>query len=60
MENAKTHFELTKLYKSAKTMEEKLRFLGALCGFKDKKLLLKSLDFSQNFSSPLSKICNYQ
>ena len=45
--NSKTHAELTKLYKNAKTMEEKLRFLGALCGFKDKKLLLKSLDFSQ-------------
>jgi len=46
--NTKTHAELTKLYKNAKTMEEKLRFLGAMCGFKDKKLLLKSLDFSQN------------
>jgi len=46
--NIKTHAELTKLYKNAKTMEEKLRFLGAMCGFKDKKLLLKSLDFSQN------------
>ena len=45
--NSKTHSELTKLYKNAKTMEEKLRFLGALCGFKDKKLLLKTLDFSQ-------------
>jgi len=45
--NSKTHTELTNLYKNAKTMEEKLRFLGALCGFKDKKLLLKSLDFSQ-------------
>ncbi len=45
--NSKTHAELTKLYKNAKTMEEKLRFLGALCGFKDKKLLLKTLDFSQ-------------
>ncbi len=45
--NSKTHAELTKLYKNAKTVEEKLRFLGALCGFKDKKLLIKSLDFSQ-------------
>ena len=45
--NSKTHAELTKLYKNAKTMEEKLRFLGALCGFKNKKLLVKSLDFSQ-------------
>ncbi len=45
--NKKTHAELTKLYKNAKTMEEKLRFLGAMCNFKDKKLLTKSLDFSQ-------------
>jgi len=46
--NAKTYAELKKLYKNAKTMEEKLRFLGAMCDFKDKKLLLKSLDFSQS------------
>jgi tricorn protease interacting factor F2/3 len=61
--NSKTHAELTKLYKNAKTMEEKLRFLGALCGFKDKKLLLKSLDFSQtsqvrsqNMQLPIMKV----
>ena len=61
--NAKTHAELTKLYKTAKTMEEKLRFLGALCGFKDKKLLLKSLIFSQtsqvrsqNMTLPIMKV----
>ncbi|MDH3656672.1 MAG: M1 family metallopeptidase [Nitrosopumilus sp.] len=46
--NAKTHAQLTNLYKNAKTMEEKLRFLGSICGFKNTKLLLKSLDFSQN------------
>ncbi|MHA7647078.1 M1 family metallopeptidase [Nitrosopumilus sp. S4] len=45
--NAKTHAQLTKLYKTSKTMEEKLRFLGAMCGFKDKKLLIKTLNFSQ-------------
>lgn len=45
--NAKIHAQLTKLYKTSKTMEEKLRFLGAMCGFKDKQLLLKSLNFSQ-------------
>ena len=28
-------------------MEEKLRFLGAMCNFKDPKLLQKSLNFSQ-------------
>ncbi len=61
--NSKTHAELTKLYKKAKTMEEKLRFLGAMCGFKDKKLLLKSLDFSQtpnvrsqNMQLPIMKV----
>lgn len=61
--NAKTHTELTKLYKNAKTMEEKLRFLGALCGFQDKKHLLKSLDFSQtsevrsqNMQLPIMKV----
>ena len=61
--NAKTHAELTKLYKNAKTMEEKLRFLGALCGFQDKKHLLKSLDFSQtsevrsqNMQLPIMKV----
>ena len=61
--NSKTHTELTKLYKNAKTMEEKLRFLGAMCGFKDKKFLLKSLDFSQtsnvrsqNMQLPIMKV----
>ncbi|QLH06944.1 M1 family metallopeptidase [Nitrosopumilus ureiphilus] len=61
--NSKTHVELTKLYKNAKTMEEKLRFLGAMCGFKDKKLLLRSLDFSQtpsvrsqNMQLPIMKV----
>jgi len=61
--NAKTHAQLTKLYKNAKTMEEKLRFLGAMCGFKDKKFLLKSLDFSQtsevrsqNMQLPIMKV----
>jgi len=45
--NSRTYNELVKLYKNGKTMEEKLRFLGALCGFKNQKLLKKSLDFSQ-------------
>ena len=65
--NAKTHSELIKLYKTAKTMEEKLRFLGALCGFKDKKLLLKTLDFSQtsqvrsqNMQLPIMKVAANQ
>jgi tricorn protease interacting factor F2/3 len=44
-------------------MEEKLRFLGALCSFKDEKLLLKSLNFSQtsevrsqNMQLPIMKV----
>ncbi|MFQ5440369.1 MAG: M1 family metallopeptidase [Nitrosopumilaceae archaeon] len=61
--NLRTHNELVKLYKNAKTMEEKLRFLGAMCGFKDPKLLKKSLDFSQtsqvrsqNMQLPIMKV----
>ena len=59
----KTFDQLTKLYKNAKTMEEKLRFLGAMCGFKDTKLLVKALDFSQtpevrsqNMQLPIMKV----
>ena len=58
-----THDQLTKLYKNSKTMEEKLRFLGAMCGFKDTKLLIKTLNFSQtsevrsqNMQLPIMKI----
>ncbi len=61
--NSKTHAELTRQYKKAKTTEEKLRFLGALCSFKDKKLLKRSLDFSQtsavrsqNMQLPIMKV----
>ena len=61
--NSKTHTELVQLYKNSKTMEEKLRFLGAMCGFKDQKLLKKSLDFSQtsevrsqNMQLPIMKV----
>ncbi|MBS3922398.1 MAG: M1 family metallopeptidase [Nitrosarchaeum sp.] len=61
--NSKTHAELTRLYRNAKTTEEKLRFLGAMCSFKDPKLLLKSLNFSQtsevrsqNMQLPIMKI----
>ncbi|MSV26957.1 MAG: aminopeptidase [Nitrosarchaeum sp.] len=63
--NSKTHDELTKLYRNAKTMEEKLRFLGAMCSFKDTKLLLKSLNFSQtsevrsqNMQLPIMKVAS--
>ncbi len=45
--NSGTHARLISLYKKAKTMEEKLRFLSALCNFQDERLILKTLDFSQ-------------
>jgi len=45
--NSSTFKKLVELYKKTKTQEEKLRFLGALCSFKDQKLLLKTLEFSQ-------------
>ena len=61
--NAKTHAQFIKLYKNAKTMEEKLRFLGAMCSFTDKKLLIKTLQFSQtsevrsqNMQLPIMKV----
>ena len=61
--NSKTHSELVLLYKKSQTMEEKLRFLGAMCGFQDIKLLKKSLDFSQtpdvrsqNMQLPVMKV----
>ena len=61
--NSKTHAELARLYKNAKTMEEKLRFLGAMCGFKTTSLLIKSLNFSQtsevrsqNMQLPIIKV----
>jgi tricorn protease interacting factor F2/3 len=61
--NAMTHSKLISLYKKATTMEEKLRFLGAMCSFRDEKLLLKTLEFSQtshvrsqNMQLPIMKI----
>jgi len=61
--NAKTHAQFITLYKKAKTMEEKLRFLGAMCSFTDKKLLIKTLQFSQtsevrsqNMQLPIMKV----
>lgn len=46
--DANTYKKLLGLYRSVKTQEEKLRFLGALCSFKDEKLLTMALDFSQS------------
>jgi len=61
--NEKTYSKLISLYKKAKSQEEKLRFLGALCSFKDEKLLIKSLNFSvtpnvrsQNMQLPIMRV----
>ena len=61
--NTKTHSRFVSLYKKANTMEEKLRFLGALCSFRDEKLLIKTLQFSltsevrsQNMQLPIMRI----
>ena len=60
---SEVHAQLAGLYKGAKTMEEKLRFLGAMCGFRDRRLLKRSLDFSltpavrsQNMQLPVVKV----
>jgi tricorn protease interacting factor F2/3 len=45
--DSKTYQKMLDLYKTVKTQEEKLRFLEALCNFKDEDLLLKTLNFSQ-------------
>ncbi len=57
--------ELLSLYRDAPTMEEKLRFLGAMSHFQDKKLLIKSLDFSltsevrsQNLQLPIMRVAS--
>ncbi|MFH1328314.1 MAG: ERAP1-like C-terminal domain-containing protein, partial [Candidatus Bathyarchaeota archaeon] len=44
--DAKTHQQITHLYREARTQEEKTRFLIALSGFRDTNLLRKTLDFS--------------
>jgi len=45
--NRKTYDTLLRLFRGAKSQEEKLRFLSALCSFKDPDLLLRTLNFSQ-------------
>ena len=59
----KLHNKFITLFKKAKSQEEKLRFLGAMCSFKQKKLLLKTLQFtlgpdvrSQNIQLPIMRI----
>jgi tricorn protease interacting factor F2/3 len=46
--NDKTYQTLLQQYKKAESQEEKLRFLVALCSFRDEKLLLQTLNFSQS------------
>lgn len=45
--DGKTYEKLLGLYRKAKSQEEKLRFLSALSSFKDERLLLRALNFSQ-------------
>jgi len=61
--NANVHGRLVSFYRKSKTQEEKLRFLGALCDFKDDKLLQKTLQFalskevrSQNIHFPIIRV----
>jgi len=58
-----THKKFVSLYRKANSQEQKLRFLGGMCNFKQKKLLLKTLQFtlgpdvrSQNIQLPIMKI----
>ena len=59
----KTHSKLISLYKKAILQEEKMRFLTALCSFKQNNLLIKTLNFSltsdvrsQNIRVPIMNI----
>jgi tricorn protease interacting factor F2/3 len=61
--NESTYKKFMSLYKNAKSQEEKLRFLGAMCNFQQKNLLLKTLEFtlgpnvrSQNIQMPIMRI----
>ncbi|MCE2498467.1 MAG: ERAP1-like C-terminal domain-containing protein [Nitrosopumilaceae archaeon] len=57
------HRRLAALYRAADTTEQKMRFLGAMCGFGDPVLLERTLKFalsdevrSQNFFAPVLRI----
>jgi len=59
----KTHNKFLSLYKKSNLQEEKLRFLGAMCNFKQKNILLKTLAFSltpevrsQNIRVPIMQV----
>ena len=61
--NEALHKKFILLFKKANSQEEKLRFLTALCSFKQKKLLLRTLEFtlgpevrSQNIQLPIMRI----
>ncbi|MEM2786574.1 MAG: M1 family aminopeptidase, partial [Candidatus Nitrosotenuis sp.] len=61
--NSLTYKKLLELYRKVTTQEEKIRFLGALCSFKDEKLLKNTLDLSQskevrsqNMHMPIMKV----
>ncbi len=41
----KTYELFRQFYKKAKTQEEKIRFMGAMSGFRDEKLIQKAFDF---------------
>ena len=60
---AEVHGVLTDLYVTAKTTEQALRYLGAMCEFKHRSLLAKTLDFavsehvrSQNVALPILRV----
>ena len=62
-DSPKIYSQLKSMYENAKTTEEKLRYLGAMCGFKNSKLLKKTLDYSltpsvrsQNIQLPIMKV----
>jgi len=61
--NEATHKKFISLFRKANSQEEKLRFLAGMCSFKQKKLLLKTLQFtlgpdvrSQNIQLPIMRI----
>jgi tricorn protease interacting factor F2/3 len=63
--DAATHGRLTELYRKAPTQEEKNRFLSALCGFRDKKFLLKTLNWAltpdvrtQDLATPIIRVAS--
>ncbi len=61
--NTGTHSVLLRMFKKAEMQEEKLRYLGAMCGYSNSKLLVNTLDFSrtdlvrsQNMQLPVMRV----